>query len=106
MKEFELNDDIKLLLVKAKTFPDGVVPAYQELERAIVNPKGRAFFGISRGDKTGIVYWAGVRPLGDEEKRLRLEAFTVKRGTYVSETVSDWRGREHRSEEHTSELQS
>ena len=95
MKELEIKEDIKLILVKAKKFPDGVVAAYQELERAIVEPKGRAFYGISRGDKSGaILYWAGVRPMGDEEQRLGLEKLTLKKGTYVSETLSDWRGRE------------
>lgn len=96
MKEAELKEDIRLMLVKAKSFPAGVVPAYQEIERAIGNPKGRAFYGISRGDKGGgVLYWAGVRPIDDEENRLGLEKFTVKKGTYITETVTNWRGREH-----------
>src|SRR5688500_13504832 len=96
MKELEIKEDIKLILAKAKKFPDGVVAAYQELERAIVEPKGRSFYGISRGDKGGAVsYWAAVRPINDEEQRLGLETLTLKKGTYISETLSDWRGREH-----------
>jgi hypothetical protein len=96
MKEIQLPEDIKLLLVKAKSFPDAVVQAYQELERAIVQPAGRSFYGISRGSEDGgVLYWAGVRPLGDEERTLGLEQFTVRRGTYVAETLSNWRGKEH-----------
>ena len=96
MKEIELKEDIKLLLVKAKSFPDGVVPAYQDLERAIGNPNGRHFFGISRGENGGgIIYWAGVLPINGEEDRLGLEKFTVKKGSYVAEKLTDWRGREH-----------
>jgi len=96
MKEIELAEDIRLMIVKAKAFPHGVVPAYQELERAISKPAGRSFYGISRGaEDGGILYWAGVRPIGDEERRLRLEQFTVRRGTYISETLTNWRGREH-----------
>lgn len=96
MKQVEIKNDTKLILVKARSFPDGVVAAYKDLEKAIGNPKGRAFYGISRGYKNGgIVYWAGVKPIEDEEARLGLEKLTLNKGTYIAETLNGWRGREH-----------
>lgn len=95
MKEYILKEDIRLITVKAKTFPTGVVPAYQTIERAIGNPNGRHFYGLSRGSQEGIDYWAAVIPVGDEEQRLGFEGHVVNKGTYITERLANWRGREY-----------
>jgi predicted transcriptional regulator YdeE len=92
MKEIQLKDDLTLICSKAKEFPGGVVPAYQFLEQKVGTQ--RQFYGLSRGDKTGISYWACVLANNGEMLPAGCERITVNSGTYISEQISNWRGRE------------
>jgi predicted transcriptional regulator YdeE len=92
MKEIQLDNDTKLICEKANDFPAGVVPAFQSLEKKVGTK--RQFYGLSQGDKNGIVYWAGVSAKDKEVVPAGCEIIVIKSGTYISEQVSNWRGRE------------
>jgi predicted transcriptional regulator YdeE len=95
MKELQLNSDITLVALKAKSFPAGVGTAFNELEQKVGGDKGRAWYGLSQADgKRDIAYWACVQSKPVEKLPAGCESLTVRAGTYISEQLSDWRGRE------------
>lgn len=82
--------DFNLICVKANSFPDGILEAFKTLERVVPNAMERDFYGISHGSENGIVYWAAAKEnYAGEAKALNLEQFTVKQGTYASETINN-----------------
>lgn len=95
MKELHLKEDISVIAVKAKSFPAGIVPAFTDLEQKVGGYRGRSVYGLSQGDgKRDIVYWACVQGIAGEKLPPDCEWLNVKAGTYISEQLSNWRGRE------------
>jgi len=87
-----IEKDIPVLCAAAPSFPDGIMEAYDAIEKAFPDRKGRMFYGISKPNEQGvIVYKAAIEQKSAEEgKTSNLEAFTIPAGTYVSETVQDF----------------
>lgn len=95
MENLTLNKEIQIVCIKATSFPDGIIAAYKKLEQ-VVDVKGRTVYGISHGSDTGIHYWACAEARSaNEAAALGLESYTIKKGTYVSETLKDFIGNEH-----------
>lgn len=89
MQEFVLAEDIKVLCVKASSFPTGIMPAFQKLHATIPGAESRENFGISYGSKDGIVYNAAVRELqAGEAERYALDSFTIPKGRYIGSIVN------------------
>lgn len=92
MREYILENDIRVLCVKASSFPEGVMAAHEQLHR-VFGPAGkRRFFGISHPDESGsIVYKAAAEQLnGAEPVASGYEAFTIRKGKYFSEFIPDF----------------
>src|SRR5215212_1003410 len=96
MMQRRIEKDLRLMAVRAKKFPEGVVDAYQELEKKIVGgPKGRKFYGLSQGDDgKNISYWACALVNDSESIPAGCEELTAKAGNYIAQQISNWRGRE------------
>ena len=93
MQQIQMKESRKLIGLKAESFPNGVVPAFDALEKKV--GKGRKVYGMSRGDgKSNIDYWACVLENTNERPPMGCEELEVKAGTYVSERLSNWQGRE------------
>ncbi|MCL5031019.1 MAG: transcriptional regulator [Bacteroidetes bacterium] len=92
MEKYFLEDDIKLICVPAKSFPDGVMEAFERLAKKTSSKNGRNLFGISYPGKDGkIIYKAAANKLFDgEAEELRCESFTVKKGNYNAIFISDF----------------
>jgi hypothetical protein len=95
MEKYILENDIKVFCVVAKSFPDGIIEAWQKLHAMLPSVEGRKFFGISRPEPTAkgaTVYKAAVEEsyLGEAEK-YDCEKFFIKKGAYLNETLSDWK---------------
>jgi hypothetical protein len=77
---------LRLITVKAKSFPEGIRPAWQEIEtkRKI---KGRKAYGVIReGD-----YFAGLASDGELEERVTgLHVLEVPGGPYARVKLEDW----------------
>lgn len=93
METFQLNNDISVFYVTAKSFPDGVMAAYDALREMLPKNETRTFFGISRPDEKGIiVYKAAVEEKYEGEgKEHGCETFIIKQGTYLTETIYNWK---------------
>ena len=93
MENFILENDIKVLYVKADSFPAGILPAHQKLHGLIPFTTDRKYFGISFPDKTGIIlYKASAEELyAGEAEKLHLQTFVIRKGTYSSLILHNYR---------------
>jgi predicted transcriptional regulator YdeE len=92
MENIILDSDIKVLCVKAKSFPDGIMDAHQKIHTLVSFSKERRYFGISHpGKKGAIVYRAAVEEKTEgEAKKLNLEELVIKNGQYTCLTINDY----------------
>ena len=93
MEEITLNEDIKILYVTAKSFPQGIQEATDKLHKIIPFSANRNYFGVSRPENGGaIVYRAAAeeKEKGEAEK-LNCDTLVLRKGKYVSLTVNDFR---------------
>ncbi|MCI0449837.1 MAG: transcriptional regulator [Chlorobi bacterium] len=87
------KDNIKVFYVKADSFPAGIKAAHNKLHSLLPSTVGRRFFGISYPARSGsIIYKAAVEEsLPGEAEKYGCETFVIKKGDYLSHTVSNWR---------------
>lgn len=97
MEIFELREDLKVIYNTAKSFPDGIQEAFDMLEAAIPDCDKRTWYGMSYRNEAGvIIYKAAVTELqhGEAEK-VGYTPFTILKGTYICETITDWMQNTH-----------
>jgi hypothetical protein len=92
MEQYNLTQDMNLIIYPAKNFPDDVESAFKELDKKIGGGSDRVWFGISQGSQDGIVYWAaGLEAYEGEGKKAGLDTLLLTKGEYMTETIEDWR---------------
>ncbi len=87
------DNDIKVLYVAAKSFPDGIMEAYQKLHGLVPfsTSTNRKYFGLSRPENGVIGYKASAEELiPGEAAALKCDTLILKKGKYVSQTISDY----------------
>lgn len=91
-KEYLIGKDIKVLCVKASSFPEGVLAAHQKLH-SLFSAAERTFYGISYAGENGkIVYRAAVEQKQEgEAESLHLDTFVIRKGVYITKFQKDWR---------------
>lgn len=93
MEPYHLDHDIHLCCIRAKSFPEGVMAAFQRLMDVFPNPQGqRRLFGVSWPDgKGGMIYKAAVEEkFKGEAETLGMETYLLKKGEYLSTVVHDF----------------
>ena len=92
MENFNLEHDIKVLAVTAKSFPEGIMEAFDALFHK-VNRTGRTIYGLSQGTTNGgIIYKAAAAELSVNEAELfNCESFTIHKGFYIGKTILNWK---------------
>lgn len=97
MENYTLDHDIFLVCMQATSFPNGVQHAFEKLLKTDPSFANRALYGISRGSNNGIVYWAAVEEAyRGEGYTFGLDQYTVKKGVYASEKLTNISGNEMR----------
>src|ERR1700744_2019219 len=93
MEIVKIDNDIKVLYVTAKSFPDGIPDAIARLHQLIPFSRERKIFGLSRPENSGeIVYRAAAEEMEKSEaEKLGCETLIIKRGNYISLTINDFR---------------
>src|SRR5688500_11845855 len=86
------TEDIHVMCVKAKSFPDGIEEAFRKLETTIPESGDRPFYGLSKPEVNGqIIYKAAVKEgVQGEAKAHGFESFTIPKGIYLTETLKNW----------------
>ena len=92
MEEIQVEKDIPVVMVKADSFPDGVMEAHRKLHSLVPYSASRRYFGISWPDRNGnIQYYAGVETLNSEDAHISgTEPFTIHQGSFASLTIADY----------------
>jgi len=92
MEKFTIEEDIKVFCETAKSFPDGIVKAHEELESIITCSKQRRYFGISSPNAKGIIIYkaAAEEIYQGEAEELGCEKFVIERGQYISLLIEDY----------------
>jgi hypothetical protein len=92
METFVLENDILFMCLTAKSFPNGVHDAHEDLKNLVSNSNERLFFGISRPNQQGqIIYKAATEsktPI--EAKTLNLKSFTITKGNFYCITLVNY----------------
>jgi len=95
METFKIEEDIPVICVKATSFPEGIMDAFNKLHQ-IIQPsggilQGRVVYGLSRMENGTIQYWAGATELHEgEAKELNCEKIIIKKGNYISKILNDY----------------
>lgn len=92
MEKYRLDHDIKVLCVSAKSFPDGIMEAFDKLHSLLPVSAKRQFFGISRPNENGVIgYKAAAEELvqGEAGKAIH-ELFVIQGGEYISLVINDY----------------
>jgi len=92
METYNLEKDIKIFYVTAKSFPEGIQEAHDRLHAMVPFSKERKYFGISRPENNIIIYRAGTEEsYAGEAEKYKCDTLTIKEGNYVSAVVIDFR---------------
>jgi hypothetical protein len=92
MEKFNIENDIRVLIIEAESFPEGVMDAHKLLHSKIPFSSERRYFGISSPDKNGeIIYKAAAEVLfEDESSKFDCETFIINKGEFNSIYISDF----------------
>lgn len=95
MEKYTVEKDLYMICVRATRFPEGVSEAVQKLKQTEASIAKRVLYGISHGSNNGIVYWAAAEEaFKGEAYTFGLEQYTIKKGVYATENVTDIKGKE------------
>lgn len=91
MENFSLQNDIRLLCVKADSFPDGIKGAQEKLLSLIKPDAKRSYYGISYLYDDEILYMAGV-DIADANEKIPDDCtiYSLKEGNYNSIYITDF----------------
>ena len=91
MEIYALENDINVFCAKAKSFPEGVLEAHQQLHTIIPFSNQRRYFGISRPEKGTIEYWAAAEELNQEEaEKYNCDSSVISKGKYIGVEVKNY----------------
>ncbi|MCU0431999.1 MAG: hypothetical protein MUC87_00940 [Bacteroidia bacterium] len=92
MQTIEINSPIQLRCVRAESFPNAVMPAFQRLHQVAPPRENRVYISVSwLGDNQQIEYLAGATELEEGEMNYPdFESFTVQEGTYIYMDIPDF----------------
>lgn len=93
MQTFNLENDIQIFYVTAKSYPEGILAAHQQLHAMVPFSYERKYFGLSRPENnSGIVYRAATEETFEgEAEKYNCETLTINKGQYLSLIISNYR---------------
>ncbi len=85
METFIIDTDINVLCVTAKSFPDGIMGAFDRLDSIVPFAEKSRHFGISRPNPKGqIIYKAALEEINEgDAERFGCEPFVIQKGSYI-----------------------
>lgn len=92
IKKIKIDKDIKVFYIQAKSFPEGVMEAFQKMHALIEFPNKRRNFGISRPENGEIVYRVAAEELKEGDlKNHDFAEFVIPHGDYIGLDIKDFR---------------
>lgn len=92
MENYFLERDIKVLYVKASSFPGGILEAHEKLRSLTGFAKDKRIYGISYPEAPGkIIYKAAVEEdYAGEAEKLGCPTYVLKKGKYTSIYINNF----------------
>lgn len=92
MEKYYLAESIKVICIKAVSFPEGIAAAFDQLYAVCGNKTARNFYGISYPEGGGKIIYraAATENYNGEAAALRCESFTIKKGSYNSILIKNY----------------
>ncbi|MBI1782927.1 MAG: transcriptional regulator [Sphingobacteriales bacterium] len=92
MEKYIIEKDIPVVCVRASSFPDGVMTAFEKLHQLTSSVTGRTIYGIFyMGENGEIIYKAAATELQpNEANKPGFESFTIRKGTYTGVLIKDF----------------
>lgn len=91
MKTFAIPEDIHVCYIQAKSFPDGIMDAFNTLRERVPGSEARTVYGISYPENGLIIYKAAVEELyPGEAEHLQCPTMIIPKGDYVFAIVKDF----------------
>lgn len=90
MSTYKLDNDIYTICVRAHSFPEGIMDAFERLKILVPDTADRTLYGISRPENGNIIYRAAASAGKGEAEEAGAEKFTIRAGNYITETPVDW----------------
>jgi hypothetical protein len=92
MKIYNLENDVKVIGVEVKNFPEGIGDAFDKIVNMISGEFDRSYYGISEMTEKGFIYKAAAEEkYEDEGKKYDCQRYTIEKGEYVMISIKDWR---------------
>jgi hypothetical protein len=93
MEKYNIENDISVFYVKAATFPLGIGGAFAQLHALLPEEGDRQLYGISNPNGSeGIIYRAAAKEAyPGEGSQKGCETFLIRKGTYISLYLADWK---------------
>lgn len=87
MEEKNIKNDITALCVTARSFPEGIVDAFEQIY-SLMPSKDRLLIGLSKPNREGnIMYKAGFELLDGENAVTGLEEIIIPSGNYLCHSI-------------------
>jgi predicted transcriptional regulator YdeE len=85
--------DVKVFCLTAQSFPEGIMNAFNDLDKLVGQRNRRTFYGISYGGSDGkIIYKAAATEIEEGEgEKYNMEYFTIKKGNYLTGRITEWK---------------
>ncbi|MBK8561977.1 MAG: transcriptional regulator [Saprospiraceae bacterium] len=91
METTTIENEKSVMYIEAASFPNGVGAAHEKLHGIVPYSTQRGYYGISWMERGKTRYLAAAGELHEAEaEKYALEKFTIKKGDYICETVSDF----------------
>jgi len=93
METYNIEKEITVFYVQAASFPQGIGAAWQKLHSLVAPGTIYRFYGISQGSPDGKITYraAAAETFPGEGSQKGCETFLIKKGPYISESISDWK---------------
>lgn len=91
MQLYHQTEDLIVMGLQVKTFPDGIKEAFGSLMKTFGS--NRAYYGVSWMDENdNILYYATAGEVyQDERKHYDYELLRIEKGEYRAEAIYEWR---------------
>lgn len=92
IKEIKLDKNMLVFYIQAKSFPDGILEAFQKMHSFIEFLPKRRIFGISRPENGQIIYKVASEEIvkGDLEK-FGLTKLIIPQGNYIGMEIKNFK---------------
>lgn len=89
MELFNLTNNIDVVFLFAKKFPEDVPAAYEKLKSLLPANADRRYFGISFPDHTGQIQYKAAAEILDTDTNFNaaLQKFTIEKGNFAAQYI-------------------